>query len=63
MARLRVCNDGAVEVPNASPGSGLPTLAERLAAVGGRLTWEQDGDRFVVAASLPLEAKTGPEAG
>jgi two-component system sensor histidine kinase DesK len=63
MARLRVRNDGAVDVPNASPGSGLRTLAERLAAVGGRLTWEHDGDRFVVAASLPLDAGTGSEAG
>jgi two-component system sensor histidine kinase DesK len=62
MARLRVRNDGAVEVPNASPGSGLRTLAERLAAVGGRLTWEHDGDRFVVVASLPLDAGTGSEA-
>jgi two-component system sensor histidine kinase DesK len=30
---------------------------------GGRLTWARDGDRFVVAASLPLDAGTGAEAG
>jgi two-component system sensor histidine kinase DesK len=61
LAQLRVCNDGAVDQPGASPGSGLRTLAERLAAAGGRLTWERDGDRFVVAASLPVDV--GAEAG
>jgi two-component system, NarL family, sensor histidine kinase DesK len=61
LARLRMWNDGAALGPSASAGSGLRTLAERLAAVGGRLTWEQDGDRFVVAASLPVHA--GGEAG
>ncbi len=35
----------------------------RLAAVGGTLSREHDGDRFVVAASLPLDANTGPEPG
>jgi two-component system sensor histidine kinase DesK len=60
-ARLRVCNDGAIARPSAARGSGLDMLAERLAAVGGTLTREHDGDRFVVAASLPLDAGTGPE--
>ena len=63
MAQLRMGNDGAVDQPGASPGSGLRTLAKRLVAAGGTLTWEQDGDRFVVAASLPLDARTGPEVG
>jgi two-component system, NarL family, sensor histidine kinase DesK len=63
MARLRVGNDGAVAGPSASRGTGLDMLAERLAAVGGTLTREHDGDRFVVAASLPLDASTGPEPG
>ena len=62
VAQLRMGNDGAVDQPGASPGSGLRTLAERLVAAGGTLTWEQDGDRFVVVASLPLDARTGPEA-
>jgi two-component system, NarL family, sensor histidine kinase DesK len=61
VARLRVGNDGAVAGPSASRGTGLDMLAVRLAAVGGTLTWEQDGDRFVVAASLPVHA--GGEAG
>jgi two-component system, NarL family, sensor histidine kinase DesK len=63
VARLRVCNDGAVAGPSASRGTGLDMLAERLAAVGGTLTREHDGNRFVVAAALPLDASTGPEAG
>jgi two-component system sensor histidine kinase DesK len=63
MARLRVGNDGAALGPSASRGTGLDVLAERLAAVGGTLTWEHDSDRFVVAASLPLDASTGPEVG
>ena len=62
-ARLRVGNDGAVAGPSPSRGSGLDMLAERLAAVGGTLTRVHDGDRFVVAASLPLNASTGPEPG
>ena len=63
MARLRVCNDGAVAGPGALSGSGLDMLAGRLAAVGGTLTREHQGDRFVVAASLPLDAGTRPEPG
>jgi two-component system, NarL family, sensor histidine kinase DesK len=59
MARLRVCNDGAALGPGASRGTGLDMLAERLAAVGGTLTWEHDGDRFAVAASLPVDARAG----
>ncbi|MBO0607725.1 sensor histidine kinase [Myceligenerans salitolerans] len=33
-------------------GSGLASLAERLAAVDGRLSWESAGDRFVVTATV-----------
>lgn len=33
-------------------GTGLPSLAERLAAVGGRLNWEAAGDSFVVTATV-----------
>jgi two-component system, NarL family, sensor histidine kinase DesK len=60
-AQLRMANDGAGDHPDAAAGSGLRALAERLAAVGGTLTWDQNGDRFVVAASLPVHA--GGEAG
>jgi two-component system sensor histidine kinase DesK len=63
MARLRVGNDGSVAGPSALSGTGLDMLAERLAAVGGTLPREHDGDRFVVAASLPLDASTGSEPG
>jgi len=63
VARLRVCNDGAPSQPGASSGSGLDMLAERMAAAGGTLTREHRGDRFVLAASLPLDAAAGPEAG
>ncbi|WP_181763528.1 sensor histidine kinase [Streptomyces albidus (ex Kaewkla and Franco 2022)] len=55
--RLRVSNDGADELPRVlEEGTGLRTLAERLAAAGGALTWEHVEDRFVVTASLPVEA-------
>jgi two-component system sensor histidine kinase DesK len=55
-AHLRVRNDGAAGSAGAATGSGLRTLAERLEAAGGELTWTHDGDRFVIAASLPLGA-------
>jgi hypothetical protein len=34
-------------------GNGLTGLAERLAAAGGRLSAGPDGDRFVLAATVP----------
>ncbi|GAA3221235.1 sensor histidine kinase [Actinocorallia longicatena] len=53
VVRLRVGNDGAL-APEASSGTGLGTLAERLRAAGGDLVWEHDGERFEVTASLPV---------
>jgi two-component system sensor histidine kinase DesK len=55
-ASLRVRNDGAVGRRRGVTGSGLRTLAERLEAAGGELTWTYDGDRFEVTASLPVDA-------
>ncbi|MDC0766912.1 sensor histidine kinase [Streptomyces sp. HD] len=52
-ARLRIGNDGAEDHPTGLDGTGLRTLAERLGAAGGELTWGRDGDRFVVVATLP----------
>ncbi|WP_371598740.1 sensor histidine kinase [Streptomyces sp. NBC_00564] len=59
-ARLRVSNDGAAGPPRSGmdTGTGLRTLAERLEAAGGDLTWEHEEDSFVVAASLPVKAGT-----
>ncbi|MFF1677467.1 sensor histidine kinase [Streptomyces sp. NPDC058256] len=59
-ARLRVSNDGAAGPPRSGmdAGTGLRTLAERLEAAGGELTWEHKEDSFVVAASLPVETGT-----
>ncbi|GII81750.1 hypothetical protein Sru01_67320 [Sphaerisporangium rufum] len=59
LARLTVANDGIPDQPDTGhgtgPGTGLRTLAERLRAAGGELTWRRDGDRFVVAAALPAD--------
>ncbi|MCX4563214.1 histidine kinase [Streptomyces phaeochromogenes] len=55
LARLRVSNDGADEHPPGTNGTGLGTLRERLRAAGGELTWDRDGDRFVVEATLPTK--------
>lgn len=60
-ARLRMSNDGAAGRSAGPPGSGLRTLAERLHAAGGELTWEHDGDRFTVAATLRADPNGGPE--
>ncbi|MGX1910529.1 sensor histidine kinase [Streptomyces phaeochromogenes] len=55
LARLRVSNDGADEHPPGTNGTGLDTLRERLQAAGGELTWDRDGERFVVEAALPVK--------
>ena len=52
-AELQVANDGARGARTAW-GNGLTGLAERLAATGGRLSAGPDGDRFVLAASVPV---------
>jgi two-component system sensor histidine kinase DesK len=63
-ARLRIDNDGAEETTASSDGTGLTTLAERLRAADGELTWHRDGDRFTVTAVLPVQGgrsrKDGP---
>jgi two-component system sensor histidine kinase DesK len=62
LAWLRVRNDGADEPSGAGTGTGLHSLAERLEAAGGELTWDYAHERFAVAASLPVRAQRG-EAG
>jgi two-component system sensor histidine kinase DesK len=57
VVRLRVRNDGARDATGSDSGTGLPALAERLTSAGGKLTWEHDGDRFVVVAALPTGAR------
>jgi MFS family permease len=52
-AELQVANDGVRGTAD-SWGNGLTGLAERLAATGGRLVAGPDGDRFVLAASVPV---------
>jgi two-component system sensor histidine kinase DesK len=59
-AQLQVCNDGVRDSSAQPRGSGLATLAERLLAVGGELTWRHDGDRFIVTATLPVSAGRAP---
>ncbi|WP_218009329.1 sensor histidine kinase [Herbidospora cretacea] len=56
LARLRVFNDGTSGPPGSGAGTGLRTLADRLRAAGGELTWEHEHGSFVVTASLPVDA-------
>ncbi|TKK91741.1 histidine kinase [Herbidospora galbida] len=56
LARLRVRNDGTTGPPGSGAGTGLRTLADRLRAAGGELTWEHDHGSFVVTACLPVDA-------
>jgi two-component system sensor histidine kinase DesK len=56
LVRLRVRNDGATGPPGSGAGTGLRTLADRLRAAGGELTWEHEHGSFVVAACLPADA-------
>jgi signal transduction histidine kinase len=52
---VRVTNsaDSPGDVPGSPDGLGLIGLGERAALLGGTLTHHNDGDRFVVEASLP----------
>jgi signal transduction histidine kinase len=52
---VRVTNvaDSPGELPVSSDGLGLIGLGERAALLGGTLSHHNDGDRFVVEASLP----------
>lgn len=52
-ASLTVVNDGAAD---AGEGGGLRTLAERVEAAGGRLSWGSAQGRFTVHAVVPTEA-------
>ncbi|MBD0840529.1 sensor histidine kinase [Streptomyces sp. TRM68416] len=59
-ARLSVTNDGAEDHPTALAGAGLAgtglrTLAARLTAAGGDLTWQHADGRFAVTAVLPAD--------
>jgi two-component system sensor histidine kinase DesK len=60
-ARLRVSNDGVAGRPGTGAGTGLRTLAGRLRAAGGELTWEHGADRFVVTARLPVHEGASPK--
>ncbi len=57
VVELRITNDGVRPVPREGHapggGSGIPGLRERLAAVGGTLGTDHDGDRFTVTARVP----------
>ncbi|WP_210584269.1 histidine kinase [Streptomyces sp. GESEQ-35] len=57
VASLRVSNDGAEEGRSDTTGTGLRSLDERLRAAGGELTWERDGEWFVVRAALPVDSR------
>lgn len=50
LARLTISNDGVAEPTGG--GSGLSTLAGRLAEAGGRLRWTAAGGEFTVTATL-----------
>jgi two-component system sensor histidine kinase DesK len=56
-AQLVIENDGARPAgpkgtTGTGDGTGLVSLSERLDAIGGRLTWTHDDDRFVVTATV-----------
>ena len=51
LAQLKVSNDRPHPATDA-PGSGLAGLAERLAEVGGTLTWDHQPDAFTLTATV-----------
>ena len=56
--RLSVTISNPAAPGRGAGGVGLIGLAERMATVGGSLAQRYDGDRFVLAASLPWEARS-----
>jgi two-component system, NarL family, sensor histidine kinase DesK len=56
-AVLELSNDGA-RPATADPGSGLAGLTERIEALGGRLTTERSGQRFVLRVTAPLPVRS-----
>jgi signal transduction histidine kinase len=58
--RLRLTNDGAN--PPAGAGTGFDDLAERLRAVGGKLSTETADGTFCLVADLPLTVPAGQTA-
>lgn len=51
--RLTLTNDApAAPTPGAAPGSGLTSLASRLQAMGGRVSWEHTGHEFRLTAEV-----------
>jgi len=61
-ATLRVTNDGvSASAASRRDGGGLENLAQRLEAVGGRLTTQTSADGwFHVLATVPLPVEAGP---
>ncbi len=58
---LRIRNDGASSAAPAVDGSGLSSLAARVGARGGRLTWTNESERFTLTATLPLHVDSEAE--
>ncbi|WP_176451821.1 sensor histidine kinase [Enemella dayhoffiae] len=59
---LTLTNDGAGGRPaTESTGTGLPSMADRLEAVGGRLTVQPEGDWFTVTAAVPSAPRPAKE--
>ncbi len=57
-AGIHITNDGAVLAGEDETGSGIPGLAERIAALGGQVDAGMQPDaRYRLAASIPLIAK------
>jgi two-component system sensor histidine kinase DesK len=55
---LVIDNDGAPPGREAARGHGLANIAARAARMGGSMSTEADGDRFILATHVPSE----PEA-
>lgn len=61
--RIRASNPVGSPVDAHSGGSGLPGMRERARLIGGDLTAERQGGRFIVDASLPVAAQPRPVSG
>lgn len=59
--RLSIIDDGRGEPERITPGRGLKGMNERVLALGGRLSLERKGEKFIVSCEIPFNSDTNQQ--